>query len=294
MNNRCVVVIGHVDHGKTSLVRALTGTDTDRLPEEKARGLSITPGFAHRTYPEGVIDFVDAPGHADFIQAMIAGASGAQAALIVISLADGIGAQTREHLAIAGLLGISKAVVAITKSDALDTADWPERLSDIRATLARTPFASEPLVVCSVQSGDGIDALHDALKDLLLQPPKHSEARHCFLPIDRVFSLPGRGTIVTGTLLGQDLTLDAEMVLQPAGQTVSLRGLQSRGEERETVHPAERTAVNLRGITAADIQSGSALCAADMGAPLAIMHIAPHYEPMTGHCCTRAAPRAHH
>ena len=161
MNSRCVVVIGHVDHGKTSLVRALTGTETDRLPEEKARGLSITPGFAHRTYPEGVIDFVDAPGHADFIQAMIAGASGAQAALIVISLADGIGAQTREHLAIAGLLGISKAAVAITKSDALNPADWPERLSDIRAALAQTPFASEPLVVCSAQTGDGIDALHD-------------------------------------------------------------------------------------------------------------------------------------
>jgi selenocysteine-specific elongation factor len=132
MKTCCSVVIGHVDHGKTALVHALTGIDTDRLPEEKERGLSITSGFAHRTYEGCTIDFIDAPGHEDFIQAMVSGATGASAAMIVISAAEGIGAQTLEHLSIVGLLGITKCVVAITKSDLLNPSEHAACLSEIQ------------------------------------------------------------------------------------------------------------------------------------------------------------------
>ena len=163
----CTVVIGHVDHGKTALVRALTGIETDRLAEEKARGLSIVPGFAHRTYPSGTMDFIDAPGHADFVQGMIRAAAGARAALLVISATEGIQEQTREHLSIAGLLGISRGVVALTKSDLLDPAKASALIARMRAELAQTPFAQSPMILCSAQENRGIDALHDALESLL-------------------------------------------------------------------------------------------------------------------------------
>ena len=267
MNTRCVVVIGHVDHGKTALVRTLTGIETDRLPEEKARGLSILPGFAHRTYPDGVIDFVDAPGHADFVQAMISGASGAQAALVVISLVEGMQAQTREHLDIAGLLGITHVVVAVTKSDLLGPSDRAAQLSEILASLAQTPFSSAPIVACSAHSGEGIKDLDDALMDLLAHSVPQTNVWGSFLPIDRAFSLPGHGTIVTGTLLGQDLTKGADLVLQPLARTVSIRSLQSRGAVRDAVQTGERVAVNLRGITPKEIPSGSVLCATGIGTP---------------------------
>ena len=140
MKTRCIVVVGHVDHGKTSLVRALTGIETDRTAEEKARGLSIVPGFAHKSYPDGTLDFIDAPGHEDFIQAMVSGTSGAQAALLVVSATEGVGAQTLEHLNIAGLLGITHGVIAVTKSDLLSSSEHATCLTTLKATLSDTPL----------------------------------------------------------------------------------------------------------------------------------------------------------
>ena len=169
MKTCCFVVIGHVDHGKTALVRALTGTDTDRLPEEKQRGLSIAPGFAHRAYAAGTVDFIDAPGHEDFIQAMVSGATGAQSVLLVISAVEGIKAQTLEHLRIAELLGITTGMIAVTKSDLVSTTDQTARLLDLKNGLSHTPFANAPIIVCSAQTGDGIDDVHDALQELLSQ-----------------------------------------------------------------------------------------------------------------------------
>ncbi len=273
MNSSCIVVTGHVDHGKTSLVRALTGIETDRLAEEKARGLSITPGFAHLACPSGTIDFIDAPGHEDFVQAMISGATGSGAVLLVVSAAEGIGAQTLEHLHIAGMLGITQGVIAVTKSDLLDPADRAVRIDDIRAALSRTPLAGARLVLCSARTGDGMDALRDALEALLSEVTPPSGPPHGFLPIDRVFSLPGRGTIVTGTLLGRDLALEDVVVLQPAGRIVSLRGLQSRGTERDLIHAGERMAANLRGLAQADIARGAVLCAAGDVAPSACVDV---------------------
>ena len=262
MKTCCVVVIGHVDHGKTSLVHALTGTQTDRLPEEKARGLSITPGFAHRACAAGTLDFVDAPGHADFVAAMVSGATGAQAALIVVAINEGVCAQTIEHLRIAELLGINHAVIAVTKADLLPPSEQAKQLQAIADTLSQTAFASSPLVLCSVRSDDGLDRLNAALDTLIEGAASPVRSLYSFLPIDRVFSLSGHGTIVTGTLLGAAMSVGDTVTLQPAGRAVTLRTLQSRGTDRDRVHPNERVAANLRGISPGDIPRGAVLCAA--------------------------------
>ena len=267
MNSCCMVVIGHVDHGKTALVRALTGIETDRLAEEKARGLSITAGFAHHSYPNGVVDFVDAPGHADFIQAMITGATGARAALVVISAVEGIAAQTLEHLEVAELLGIKQGVIAVTKSDMLAAPQQEARQGEIRQGLAQTAFADAPLVLCSAQSGTGIDTLHAMIEALIDHPATSAAPLDSYLPIDRVFSLSGLGTIVTGTLQGRDLHLGDRVTLQPDGQPVTLRSLQSRGETRDHIRAGERVAANLRGVAVAEVPRGAVLCARDVARP---------------------------
>lgn len=274
MNSRCIVVIGHVDHGKTSLVRALTGIETDRLAEEKERGLSIALGFAHRDYKGGTVDFIDAPGHENFIQAMISGATGAQSVLVVISLTEGIGAQTLEHLSIAGLLGLTNGVIAVTKSDLLDPQAHAARLDIIRRELTHTPFANAELVVCSAQTGAGLDALHIALQTTLAVSPNASAPTQSFLPIDRVFSMSGHGTVVTGTLLGQELRVNDDAVLPACGRKTTVRGLQSRGAQREVAHAGERVAVNLRGVSAKDIPRGAVLCLGTEIAPSTCFDVA--------------------
>ena len=267
MKTCCVVVIGHVDHGKTTLVHAITGIATDRLPEEKARGLSILPGYAHRLYDGGMVDFIDAPGHEDFIPAMVGGASGADAALIVVSASEGIGAQTFEHLEIAALLGLQRGVIAVTKMDLLDPSIGSARLDELRAALSQTPFGSAPMIQCSALSGDGLDDLNAAIEALLVEPSGEQRPQEMMLPIDRVFSLKGQGTIVTGTLLGGNITTGAEAVIQPIGHSVTVRGLHSRGDVRKTAHVAERVAVNLRGVSISEVARGAVLCANGFGAP---------------------------
>lgn len=260
MSTCCIVVIGHVDHGKTTLLQALTGTDTDRLPEEKKRGLSIVPGFAHLASPSGVIDFVDAPGHADFIQAMVQGAAGARAALLVISATEGISAQTFEHLNIAHLLGIRQGVIAMTKADLLEPAQHAQRLDEIREGLSGTALAKAPMILCSAKSGFGLKQLTAELDKLVRLPAEVPAPLDSFMSIDRTFSLPGRGTIVTGTLLGDDLCLEDAVTLQPQGTKVSLRGLQSRETPMERIPAGTRMAANLRGVAVEDVPRGSALC----------------------------------
>jgi selenocysteine-specific elongation factor len=284
MNTRCIVVIGHVDHGKTSLVRALTGIETDRTAEEKARGLSIAPGFAHKSYPDGTLDFIDAPGHEDFIQAMVSGTSGAQAALLVVSATEGFGAQTLEHLNIAGLLGITQGVIAVTKSDLLSPLEHATCLTTLKAALSGTRLADAPMILCSAKTDHGLDALHGTLQSLLSCPAPKDTPLHSMLPIDRVFSLAGHGTVVTGTLLGHDLSVSEQAVVHPSGLPVTLRGLQSRGQERTEVHAGERVAINLRGAAVADIARGSALCLPDTMLPSrcidALVQLGPTVSPL--------------
>ena len=256
-----LAVIGHVNHGKTALVRALTGIETDRLKEEIARGLSITLGFAWRDYPGGGVDFIDAPGHEDFIRAMVMGATGAQAALLVVSAIEGFGRQTREHLRIAGLLGLRAGIVAVTKADLLPDADWPEIRRRIAAELDGTFLAGEPVVLCSSVTGAGLEALHDQLEALAARSPRPDPLPGAYLPLDRVFSVAGAGTVATGTLQGGSLAAGQEAVLEPSGRRVSLRQVQIHGETTDVALPGGRVAVGLRGVAADEVRAGEVLCA---------------------------------
>jgi selenocysteine-specific elongation factor len=257
MNSCCVAVIGHVDHGKTSLVRALTGIETDRLAEEKARGLSITPGFAHRLYVSGTIDFIDVPGHEDFIQAMISGASGARAVLVVVSLVEGVQPQSIEHLRIARLLGITHGVIAVTKSDLMRCSEKPEQEKAIKTALALTGFADVPMIACSAETGEAIDRLQIALEGLLSGGQLMPAPQHAFLPVDRVFSRAGLGAVVTGTLLGNAITVGDAVAVQPTGQQTTIKALQSRNQACDQAIPGSRVAINLRGVSVAEIKRGA-------------------------------------
>ncbi len=257
-----LAVIGHVNHGKSALVRALTGIETDRLKEEIARGLSITLGFAWRDYRAGSVEFIDAPGHEDFIRAMVMGATGARAAMLVVSATEGFGRQTWEHLRIAGLLGIRAGIVAVTKADLLADGAEAEVRRRIAAELIDTCLAGEPMVFCSSVSGAGLDDLQEQLRALVERSPAPERLPGAYLPLDRVFSVAGAGTIVTGTLLGGPLGLSEAALLEPSGRRVSLRQIQVHGRTTELAAPGGRVAVGLRGVSADEIRTGEVLCAA--------------------------------
>ncbi|WP_327565700.1 selenocysteine-specific translation elongation factor [Sulfitobacter pontiacus] len=268
MTSACVIVIGHVDHGKTALVRALTGMETDRLAEEKARGLSIALGFAHCEMAGGTLDLIDAPGHEDFIRTMVSGASGAQGAMLVVSAVEGIAAQTREHVQIARLLQVPVAVVAVTKVDLIPEAALPARLVEIADALAAQGVTGAELVPCSAPAAGGTDHLRQVLARRFNALPARAAPMGAFLPVDRAFTLAGRGTVVTGTLLGGALAVGAALTVQPSGAATVVRGLQARGAARERVAAGERVAVNLRGIALEDIARGDVICTGGQGATL--------------------------
>lgn len=250
-----VIVIGHVDHGKTSLVRALTGTDTDRLPEERARGLSITPGFAFLQWGDTMIDLVDAPGHENFIPAMVRGAAGARCAVLVVSAADGVEAQTLEHIAIIETLGIGAGIVVLSKADLVEPSGRAGRKAALQAALAATSFGGAPLIFCSALTGEGLEDLAAALGGLAgLQPGEGPSA--AWLAIDRVFVVEGHGTVVTGTLLGGSLRPGDDLMLSPSGQSVTIRRIEVRGQTVSAAQAGERTALNLRGVAASAIRPG--------------------------------------
>ena len=261
MKSCAVAVIGHVDHGKTSLVRALTGIETDRLKEEKERGMSIALGFAHRGYPSGIVDFIDVPGHEDFVRTMVAGATGASAALLVVSAVEGIARQTIEHLEIATLLGITRGVVAVTKADLLARSAWSNREMSIRAAIDATGLREQPIVFCSSATGEGLDLLDRQLDDLLCRSPELTRLPGFFLPVDRIFSSAGMGTVVTGTLLGARLEPGSKAVVAPIGRSVIVRSLQTHGVDRAYVEPGSRAAVNLRNVSRDDVRPGDVICA---------------------------------
>ena len=268
MTSACVIVIGHVDHGKTALVRGLTGIKTDRLAEEKARGLSIALGFAHCEMAGGTLDLIDAPGHEDFIRTMVSGASGAQGAMLVVSAVEGVAAQTREHVQIARLLQVPVAVVAVTKVDLIPEATLPARLVEIADALAAQGVTGAELVPCSATTAGGTDHLRQVLARRYTALPARAAPMGAFLPVDRAFTLAGRGTVVTGTLLGGALAVGEALTVQPSGAATVVRGLQARGAARERVAAGERVAVNLRGIALEDIARGDVICTGGQGATL--------------------------
>ncbi|WP_289085075.1 selenocysteine-specific translation elongation factor [uncultured Sulfitobacter sp.] len=268
MTSACVIVIGHVDHGKTALVRALTGMERARLAEEKARGLSIALGFAHCEMAGGTLDLIDAPGHEDFIRTMVSGASGAQGAMLVVSAVEGVAAQTREHVQIARLLQVPVAVVAVTKVDLIPEATLPARLVEIADALAAQGVTGAELVPCSATTAGGTDHLRQVLARRYTALPARAAPMGAFLPVDRAFTLAGRGTVVTGTLLGGALAVGEALTVQPSGAATVVRGLQARGAARERVAAGERVAVNLRGIALEDIARGDVICTGGQGATL--------------------------
>ncbi len=245
-----VATAGHVDHGKSSLVRALTGIDPDRLAEEKRREMTIDLGFAWLTLPDvGSVGIVDVPGHRDFIDNMLAGIGGIDAVVLVIAADEGLMPQTREHLTIVDLLGISRGLVALTKVDLIEDLDWLALVEDeIAQTLGSTSLTGFPIIPVSAYSGAGLHEFRTALGGVLLQSPLPPQSGHPRLPIDRVFTLSGFGTVVTGTLRGGALQVGDEVELLPGGPLGRIRGLQSHKQPVTQAQAGARTAVNLAGV----------------------------------------------
>ena len=262
MKHLTLGVAGHVDHGKTALVRALTGTDTDRLKEERERGMSIVLGFAHLTLPGGEIDLIDAPGHKKFVKTMIAGATGLDGALLVVAANERIKPQTVEHAALLGLLGVLGGIVVVSKSDLVTGADDRARVCDeLRQFLAGTFLHDAPVLLVSAVTGEGIDSLRDALTARLASAREAQTGPFWTLPVDRAFTLTGQGTVVTGTLRRGVLKTGQALEIWPSGRTATVRGLQGHGQAVAEAAPGARVAVNLRGVAKEDIPHGSLLAA---------------------------------
>lgn len=251
---------GHIDHGKTSLVRKLTGIDCDRLEEEKRRGITIELGFAYYDLPGGGrLGIVDVPGHEKFVKNMVAGASGIDFVMLVVAADEGVMPQTREHLEICSLLGIRHGLVALTKVDMVD-ADWLELAKeDLTAFLKGTFLEEAPLFPVSAVTGEGIEALRDyiALQEKLLQPKRRTDLFR--LPVDRVFTIKGHGTVVTGTMISGTLRVGDALEVLPRGLSTRARSLQSHSVSADVAEAGHRTAINLQGLEVADIERGDVL-----------------------------------
>lgn len=250
---------GHIDHGKTSLVKALTGIDTDRLKEEKERGITTELGFAHLDLQGRRFGLVDVPGHERFIKAMVAGAGGLDLVCLVIAADEGIMPQTREHLDICELLGVRLGVVALSKSDLVDE-EWLELVSaDVREALAESFLADAPIVPVSVKSGAGLDELRRTLIELTEGLPTRSPDGRFRLPVDRIFSVKGFGTVVTGTVISGNAAVGDEVVCAPRGKAAKIRGIQIHGSEATKTRAGMRCAMNLAGVGVSDIARGDVI-----------------------------------
>lgn len=253
---------GHVDHGKTSLVRALTGTDTDRLPEEKARGLTIDLGFACLDLSRaGRVSIVDVPGHERFIHNMLVGAQGFEAAMLCVAADEGVKPQTREHLEVLELLPVQRLVVALTKADRVDEEGLELARLDVLDLLEPTRFADAVIVPTSAETGQGLDELRRVLDDVLTANAAPAEGTRWFLPIDRVFTVKGHGTIVTGTLAGGTVRSGEPAVLLPGDTSVRVRNVQSHDETVASAGVGSRVALNLGGVELEHAHRGMVVCA---------------------------------
>jgi selenocysteine-specific elongation factor len=258
---RVVGTAGHVDHGKSTLIAALTGTHPDRLKEEQAREMTIELGFGWMTLPNGEeVGIVDVPGHRDFIENMLSGIGGIDAALLVIAADEGVMPQTREHLAILDLLQIPAGVIVLTKTDLAPDSAWLDLLeTDIRTTIGDTALRNAPIVRVSAKNRTGLDVLLAALSNILEERPARLDLNRPRLPIDRVFTMSGFGTVVTGTLSDGHLSVGDEVEILPDGQKGRIRGLQTHKKKEERAVPGSRTAVNISGVDTERIHRGNVL-----------------------------------
>jgi selenocysteine-specific elongation factor len=260
VNDYLVGTAGHVDHGKTALLRALTGIDCDRLPEEKRRGITLDLGFAHLDAGEVTLGFVDVPGHERFLHNALAGLGGLRLLLLVVAADEGVREQTREHLAIAELLGIPEALVAITKLDLVDDELAELVELEVAELLEPTPWADAPTLRVSAETGEGIDALRaELIERAQAAGPLAAAADPIRLPIDRAFSPRGQGVVITGTLVRGTVRTGDELTLTPAGKPVRVRSLQVHGTAREAAAAGARTALQLAGVELAELSRGEEL-----------------------------------
>ncbi len=252
---------GHVDHGKSTLIKALTGIHPDRLKEEKLRQMTIDLGFAWLELPDGEeLGIVDVPGHRDFIENMLSGVGGIDAALFIIAADEGVMPQTKEHLAILDLLQVKNGIIVITKIDLVDDPDWLDLVEmDVHDAVKGTVLEHARIVRVSAYTKAGIDALIKILQELLAEVKPKPDFDRARLPIDRVFSITGFGTIVTGTLLDGSLKVGEEVELLPGRKKVRIRGLQTHKKNEQIASPGSRTAVNLTGINVDEIQRGQVI-----------------------------------
>ncbi len=262
MDTRTIIIgtAGHIDHGKTTLVKALTGIDTDRLKDEKERGITIELGFAHLSFASGQqVGVVDVPGHERFVKNMVAGATGIDFVILVVAADEGVMPQTREHLEICQLLGVKKGIVVLTKKDLVDQ-EWLEMVTeDTRAFVSGTFLEDAPLLAVSSTTGEGLDELLKVLEKMVAEVVPRSVVGPYRLPVDRVFSIRGFGTVVTGTSISGQIRLGDEVSIYPTGITARIRGIQSHGHDIQEARPGMRTALNLQGIAREHIKRGDVI-----------------------------------
>src|SRR5687768_11841176 len=247
---RVIGTAGHVDHGKSTLIAALTGIHPDRLKEEQLREMTIDLGFGWLTLPNGEeVGIVDVPGHRDFIENMLSGIGGIDAALLVIAADEGIMPQTKEHLAILNLLQIPTGLIVLTKTDLAPDSGWLDLVeTDIRAAVANTVMKDAPILRVSAKTKAGLESLVSNLQSLLEVKPTRPNLNRPRLPIDRVFTMSGFGTVVTGTLRDGHLSVGDEVEILPSGWKGRIRGLQTHKKNEERAVPGSRTAVNISGV----------------------------------------------
>jgi len=259
MKSVVVGTAGHIDHGKSALVRALTGTDPDRLKEEKARGITIDLGFAHATVDGVHAAFVDVPGHERFVKNMLAGAGGIDLVVLVVAADESVMPQTREHFDICRLLRVRSGLIALTKSDLADTEMLELARLEVRELVAGSFLDQAPMVPVSAKTGAGLDDFRRALIEVASGIPGRNVNGAARLPIDRVFSMKGFGTVITGTLVSGRVAVDDELMLVPGERRVKVRGVQVHGARCPDAVAGQRTAVNLSGVEVEDISRGQAL-----------------------------------
>jgi len=264
---------GHIDHGKSSLIKALTGVDPDRLKEEKVRGITIELGFAELILPSGThMGVVDVPGHEKFVRHMVAGATGIDVALLVIAADDGPMPQTREHLAILNLLGVERAVVALTKSDLVEP-DWLEIVAeDTAALLQPTPLAGSEIVPVSSVTGAGLDELQAAIDRAVVSVEGHGKSDGFRLPVDRVFTIKGAGTVVTGTLWSGSVSVDDPAVAVLADLPLRVRSIQVHGSQSDRAYAGQRVAINLAGVEREAIERGETIASPGLLTPTTVVN----------------------
>ena len=293
---------GHVDHGKSTLVKALTNIDPDRLPQEKEREMTIDLGFAWLTLPSGrEVSIVDVPGHERFIKNMLAGVGGIDLALLVVAADESVMPQTREHLAILDILRVKRGLVVITKSDLVDEELVELVMAEVEDTLKGTTFEGSPMLAVSAYTGQGLDELKGAIDTMLDSTEARKDLGRPRLPVDRCFTIVGFGTVVTGTLIDGSLSVGQEVQMILSGETARVRGLQSHRKKVDHTDPGVRVAVNLSGIARDDIQRGEVITTSGwlrptsrLDAQLNLVRDAPHSlkhnEGITFHLLTSESP----